>query len=65
MAKQFRWTSAKPLARPNASLQGSILLPGPDKEANYIREGDIFTPTSAELKSFGDKIEEVKEGDNE
>ena len=60
---RYRWTSAKPLARPNASLQGNILLPGPDKEANYIRQSQIFEPTAAELKAFGDKIETIKEGE--
>ena len=62
---QYKWIHPKPLARPNASVQGSILLPGSDVEKNYIREGDVFEPTAAELKAFGDKIERIKEGDNE
>ena len=58
---KYRWTSKKPLARPNPSLQGKILLPGSHVETNYVREGDVFTPTAQELASFGDRIEEVEE----
>ena len=61
MAKQFRWTHAKPLGRANSIIQDGIQLPGPDPEKNFIREGEIFTPTETELRSFADRIEEVKE----
>ena len=63
MAKKYKWTSPKPLARPNPTMQDGLLLPGPNREKNFIREGDIFEPTDAELRSFRDRIEEVKEGE--
>ena len=61
MPKRYRWTSKKPLGRANSITQDGIQLPGPDPEKNFIRQGDIFTPTETELRSFADRIEEVKE----
>jgi len=61
MKKQFRWTNAKPLARPNAVVQDGILLPGSDPEKNHIHQGELFVPTAAELKAFPDRIEEIEE----
>ncbi len=63
MAKQYRWTHPKPLGRANPTIQNGLQLPGPDREANFIRQGEVFTPTEAELESFSDRIEEVKEGE--
>ena len=61
---RYRWTSKKPLARPNVVVQpDGLKLPGPQAQRNFIRQGDIFVPTEAELESFSDRIEEVKEGD--
>ena len=45
----------------NPNIQDGIQLPGPDREKNFIRQGDIFEPTEAELKSFSDRIEEIEE----
>ena len=56
---KFRWTHAKPLARANPTLQNGVLLPGGD--SNYVRQGEVFTPTESELKAFRDRIEEVEE----
>lgn len=62
MAK-YRWTHKKPLGRANVVAQpDGLLLPGPDPEKNFVRQGDVFEPTEAELRSFPDRIEEVKEG---
>ena len=62
MEKRYRWTHAKPLGRANVVAQpDGLLLPGPNREANFIRQGEIFTPTEAELRAFPDRIEEVKE----
>ena len=62
MAKQFRWIHPKPLGRANVVVQpDGLKLPGPDREKNFVRQGDIFTPTETELRSFADRIEEVKE----
>ena len=59
MAKRYRWTHSKPLGRPNVAMQGNILLPAPDPQKNFIRQGDVFVPTEAELKAFGDRISEI------
>ena len=61
MAKRYRWTHSKPLGRQNVAMQGSILLPAPDAQKNFVRKGDVFVPTEAELQAFGDRIEEIKE----
>ena len=60
MAK-YKWIHPKPLCRANPSLQDGVLLPGSDREANYVRQGEVFTPTDAELQAFGERIEEIKE----
>ena len=61
MAK-YKWTHLKPLGRANVVAQpDGLLLPGPDREKNFVREGQIFTPTEAELKAFPDRIEEIEE----
>ena len=60
---KYRWTHSKPLGRANSIIQDGIQLPGPDPEKNFVRQGDVFVPTEAELRSFPDRIEEVKEGD--
>ncbi len=59
MAKRYRWTHVKPLARGNAVEQDGILLPGPP--INHIRENEIFQPTPEELAAFPDRIEEIEE----
>lgn len=66
--KQYRWTSKKPLARANPTrLADGLLLPGPNSQANFVREGDVFVPTPQELAAFSDRIEieEVAEGGEE
>lgn len=60
MTKKYKWTHSKPLCRGNAVVQDGIQLPGPDPEANFIRQGDLFEPTEAELKAFPDRIEEIE-----
>ncbi len=62
MEKRYRWIHPKPLARSNVITQSDgLLLPGPDPEKNHIHQGDVFVPTEAELESFGDRIQEIKE----
>ncbi len=61
MAK-YRWIHPKPLGRANVVVQpDGLKLPGPDREKNFVREGQIFEPTEAELESFSDRIEEIEE----
>ena len=62
MAKQYKWIHLKPLGRSNVICQSDgLLLPGSDPERNYIRQGELFQPTEAELQAFPDRIEEVVE----
>lgn len=59
--RRYRWKHHKPLCRANPTNQDGMLLPGSDVEANYVRQGEVFTPTDAELQAFGARIEEIEE----